>query len=481
MDEILYHGAREVPEAALPAGERLRRRWEDVSYRVGRFFSGKRLSPGLFLLSALLIGAVTTFSTVYTQGYAVTVNGRDLGVVADPQEVDNIVERVEARVSDILGEPYTLSAEIAYTPQLIDRSKLSSLSGYETFLFNQVTDIQTTYALSVDGTKLGTFSDKAQLDAILDELKAPYVNENTVSCDFTVPVHIDPEYTTSAVEDNNIGYFRSLLTANSVEKATYTVEAGDSYIAIAKAHGMTLDQLLAMNPDFDVNYLYVGDVLTVRQSVPYLSVQTVDQLTFQEAVPAPVEYVDDDTMYEGDSKVLEEGAEGLALVTARITYINGQEDHRDVLESRELTAPQTRVVAQGTKERPKTMAKGTFIWPCRGVITSPYGYRSIFGSYSYHSGLDIAVPYGTKIKASDGGRVEKAGWNDSYGYLVVIDHENGYRTYYAHNSKLLVKAGERVYQGQVIARAGSTGNSTGSHCHFEVRVNNKAQDPRKYL
>lgn len=489
MDEILYEGPRpqsraealaERRERVLDGAERLRRRWEQLRFRADAFFAGKRLRGGIFLLCALLIGGAAIFSTVYTRGYTVTVSGQELGVVSDTGAVDAIAQRVEARASEILGRDYTLEAEITYSPRFVERDKLSSLSGFETYLFNQVGEVMKTYVLTVDGKTLGAAENRAVLDELFTELQAPYVNENTIVTEFTVPVHVDYTYTASDVLLSQ-EEFRDILTANLIEEATYTVEAGDTYSGIAYRHDMSLDELMAMNPEADLKSLFPGDVLTVRQSVPYLSVKTIDKVVYDETVPAPVEYVDDDTMYQGDTKVLDEGAAGLARVSARITYLNGAEDHRDITQSVSLVEPKTKVVAQGTKERPKTMPKGYFIWPVRGTITSRFGYRSIFGSYSYHQGLDIAVPYGTSIKAADGGTVSYAGWKGSYGKLVVIDHGNGKKSYYGHNSSLLVSAGEKVYQGQVIAKAGSTGNSTGNHCHFEVRINNRPVNPLNYL
>lgn len=126
---------------------------------------------------------------------------------------------------------------------------------------------------------------------------------------------------------------------------------------------------------------------------------------------------------------------------------------------------------------------GAFIWPVNGVITSPYGYRThpIFGTTIYHSGIDIGVDYGTPVHAADSGVVVEAGWISGYGYAVVIDHGNGLSTLYGHNESLNVSSGQSVSQGQVIAYAGSTGNSTGPHVHFEVRSNGDPVDPSAYL
>ena len=127
--------------------------------------------------------------------------------------------------------------------------------------------------------------------------------------------------------------------------------------------------------------------------------------------------------------------------------------------------------------------KGDMIWPVKGVITSPFGYRihPIYGRQILHSGMDIGVDYGTPVKAAMGGVVVEADWISGYGNAVVIDHGNGMTTLYGHNERLNVVTGQTVKQGDIIAYAGSTGNSTGPHVHFEIRVNGEAVDPALYL
>ena len=126
---------------------------------------------------------------------------------------------------------------------------------------------------------------------------------------------------------------------------------------------------------------------------------------------------------------------------------------------------------------------GRLSWPCHGTITSEQGWRvhPIFGYKKYHSGMDIGVAYGTPIKAAASGTVIMASWYGGYGYCVIIDHGNGLSTLYGHNSSLHVSYGQKVSRGQTIASAGSTGYSTGPHCHFEVRVNGSVTNPRNYL
>ena len=120
----------------------------------------------------------------------------------------------------------------------------------------------------------------------------------------------------------------------------------------------------------------------------------------------------------------------------------------------------------------------SYIWPTDGVITSVFGWRS----RGYHSGLDIAADLGNDICAAASGYVTEADWkNDSYGFAVMVEHDQRSTTVYGHASELLVEEGDYVRQGEVIARIGSTGNSTGPHLHFEIRINGECCDPLEYL
>lgn len=128
---------------------------------------------------------------------------------------------------------------------------------------------------------------------------------------------------------------------------------------------------------------------------------------------------------------------------------------------------------------------GQFAWPSDSStrITSSYGYRThpISGKQSLHRGIDIGAALGSNVLAAESGTVVTAGWNNSYGYYITINHGGGLVTLYAHNSKLLVSKGDKVTKGQVIAKCGSTGNSTGPHIHFEVQLNGALQNPMNYL
>lgn len=134
-------------------------------------------------------------------------------------------------------------------------------------------------------------------------------------------------------------------------------------------------------------------------------------------------------------------------------------------------------------ERQAYIAARPSVWPVTGIITSGFGYRvSPFGrGGDIHEGLDVAAPYGSPVVATGDGRATFAGWKASYGKTVVIDHGFGFVTLYGHNSRVSVAVGDSIKKGQIIAYVGTSGLSTGPHLHYEVRLNNRLVDPRRYL
>lgn len=155
------------------------------------------------------------------------------------------------------------------------------------------------------------------------------------------------------------------------------------------------------------------------------------------------------------------------------------------LEARRQAAAQSGnvVVIDGGEDYSMPSYGGNMIWPISGPITSEFGWRThpIFGSARFHSGLDIGGDYGMPIHAAAGGVVIEAGWIGGYGNTIMIDHGGGIVTLYGHNESLAVGVGQQVSQGEVVAYCGSTGNSTGPHCHFEVRLNGEPVSPWDYL
>lgn len=150
--------------------------------------------------------------------------------------------------------------------------------------------------------------------------------------------------------------------------------------------------------------------------------------------------------------------------------------------SQEITAMIQRMEEEG-RLMPQAGGTGQLSWPVNGEITSPFGWRvhPIWGTQIFHAGLDIGADYGDPVHAADSGNVVYAGWMGGYGNAVMIDHGGGMVTLYGHNSSITVGEGEQVSKGQTIALAGSTGNSTGPHCHFEVRIHGEVVSPLQYL
>lgn len=163
---------------------------------------------------------------------------------------------------------------------------------------------------------------------------------------------------------------------------------------------------------------------------------------------------------------------------------SSQEEYERLLAISENIASMLRNMEAGGGGAPAGQGgTGQFMWPCNGPITSYYGWRThpIFGTTKYHSGMDIAVDSGTPIHAADSGTVVYSGWLGGYGNCIMIDHGGGLVTLYAHNSALNVGEGQYVSKGTVVAYAGSTGYSTGPHCHFEVRLHGELTEPLNYL
>ena len=488
MDELLPRpraAATRAPARLRPSHIRLPRlpRLEGLSFP--NFLERRtKAGPIVFLCAALAVSFTGIVAHLYAPCTQVSVNGISFGLVESQASVEAAIERVETRASHILGYDYTLDQNVEYSFQVALKEDIGSVSPIETYLFDQIGEVMKTSVLTVNGRVLGATDDGSGLTALLNSLKARFTTPDTVSVQFVEDVTVTKDYTsTSSIKQ--VADLEPIRTSNTLEQVDYSVQSGDTFSGIANSMDMSVEQLKALNPGVDIHNIMIDQTLVVSQAVPYLSVKTIDNVTYDGPVAYETQEVPDDTIYQGYSKVITPGVEGWATYNANVSYLNGVEQERTINSTDVHSQPVTEVIAVGTKPRPKTMATGKFIWPIYGKITSGYGNRYIFGSYSNHSGIDIAGSYGAPIVASDGGKVTFAGTGTgsywSYGKYVVIDHENGLQSIYGHCSSLCVKAGERVYQGQVIAKVGSTGRSTGNHCHFQIKENGTTVNPYNYL
>ena len=463
---------------------RRRRRSAQGSGRTRDRLEAMQLHPAVFLGGAMALAAVAVVISLYTVGTAVSYGGTELGAVADRQTAERAADALETVTRRALdNQGYTLDRSLLTTGRkLVARKELATEEELRERLTECIGLIDYGYVLYVNGEPVGATAWSGALEELLEQLRLASVTENTVECRFEEDVEVRQEYVDRQYM-MNLGHIAQKLTEDKSPEVTYTVEDGDTYYGIAEAHGLTVARLLSMNPGYQVDMLRSGDVLTVAEAEPYLTVVDVERQSYVRDMPYATEYQDTEEMYRGDYEVLSEGSYGKEDVTAAVTYINGVERGRQIVARATLVEPVPEVQARGITERPIWLPTGEFRWPCSGVLTSRFGYRKapIAGASSYHKGIDIANSYGTEICASAGGTVDYAGWRSGYGYPVIIDHDNGFKTYYGHNRRLLVSTGDHVYQGQTIALMGATGLATGPHCHFGLMLNDTFVNPMNYL
>ena len=203
---------------------------------------------------------------------------------------------------------------------------------------------------------------------------------------------------------------------------------------------------------------------------------TTERVTNTETIERTTETVEDSSMRSGQVSVAQEGSDGSREVSKLITKVNGEITKEYVIGENITAAPVARIEKAGTYI-PEGEGSGSFARPVSGTVTSPFGTR--WGKN--HTGTDFGAPQGTAVRAADSGTVSFSGESAGYGTLIIIDHKNGYETYYGHLSKICVSQGQTVKKGEKIGEVGSTGNSTGPHLHFEIRENSAPKNPLNYL
>ena len=265
-----------------------------------------------------------------------------------------------------------------------------------------------------------------------------------------------------------------LVTKNQETQAVYEVVSGDTLSEIALKTNLPMEAIIEMNENLEDenSTIRVGDELIITVPEPELSVEHKEEVYYEEDYEAEIEYVYNDAWYTTESKVLQQPSAGHRKVVSIVSYRNEDVTDTEILKEEVSIAAVPKVVEIGTKVPP------TYIKPISGGrFTS--GFKKRWGRW--HKGVDWATPVGTAVMASSGGTVAKAGWGSGYGYVVYINHADGRQTRYGHLSKVLVKPGDYVKQGQKIALSGNTGRSTGPHVHFEILIGGSQVNPLEYL
>ncbi len=271
------------------------------------------------------------------------------------------------------------------------------------------------------------------------------------------------------------------VTKKEEKDTIYEVVAGDSLSVIAAKNDTTIENIIAMNHEIIPNaqaMIRPGDEIKVMVPKPELSVVRTEEIYYEESYEAEVQYIENDEWYTNHQEIRQEPVAGFRKVVADIIYRNDEAESKNIIYEDVVAEAVPKIIERGTQAPP------TFLKPISGGrLTSRFGKRKAptRGASTYHKGVDWSIPVGTSVVASSGGEVIRAGWGSGYGYCVYIEHPDGKVTRYGHLSKVLVKTGQEVKQGEKIALSGNTGISTGPHLHFEILVNGTQVNPLEYL
>ena len=438
-------------------------------------FAGFAAATAAAAALALLVSSMTAYEYMY--------NGKTLGVVKDQQEVYAIVDAIGNKLTYAYGAEVTIDKEENLSFKRVIGWNLKTDDPEEILdTFTYMSDMNANaYAITVDGKQVALLDTKATAKALLQTIKDKYsAKSDTVeykSVGFAEDVKlVEVETKIKDIQSEEIAL--DYMLTGAVEKKVHVVQSGQTFGEIAKSYGLKSKELAAANPDVQPDKLQIGQELVLNQICPVLTVQTTEVATYNAKIDYDITYQETSTLYKGEQTVKSNGVNGQKKVVAEIVRENGIEVARTEISSEVLSAPVSQVVLKGTKPVPPLIGTGTYVYPVRGgTLSSRFGSR--WGRMHY--GIDLAAPTGTWIYASDGGTVISSGWESGLGKCIRISHGGNRVTVYGHCSKLLVSAGDKVFQGQHIGNVGSTGNSTGPHCHFEVRINGVAKNPLNYL
>lgn len=458
----VVHGFELFQTARYRAGVRLRAAWPELQGLVRE----KGLRIGIVLVLSV-VALITT--AVFTIGYSVSVNGEEIGVVHAAEEVTTMQDAVRRDFENL-----EMNQDVELSFAFVPKSALSNQKELRQAFLETYDRTVDGAVIQVEGETRAVLPTEEEAYEVLKTLQDKYTEEGAkVTFDQPVEVLLKPVPLSMAV---GVESAVELLEGRNTADSFYTVQEGDTFWSIASAYQMDVETLMAINGS-KKEHINIGDTLTVKIPVPYLSVRATRDVVYTEDIPFTTRNIDDPNIYRGRSTVVTAGVTGKKEIEATVVRVNGIEVSRTILKETILSEPVEKVVRVGTKTPPRTMATGSFARPTSGYLTSRFGYR--WGRS--HQGIDVGASTGTPIYAADGGVISMSGWNGGYGKMIAINHENGYVTYYAHCSRLLYNSGKRVAKGDVIAYVGNTGRSTGPHLHFEIRKNGTPVNPLNYV
>ncbi|NYV66348.1 peptidoglycan DD-metalloendopeptidase family protein [Bacillus sp. Gen3] len=441
--------------------------------------------------------ADTNIETVFH----VYMNDEFVGTVSDKNVIEDVVNSevngMKERFKDyhlILENKLTYIPEQVFRPQVENEQTIDRVKKLLTIHAEAV-------SLVINNSPVLYVKNSSDAEKVLQKLKQGFVSEKELSQLKAVGTKsselpplkenqsrlLDVSFTEKVSFDNTKVDPGSIFTVDqavkylqkgTLKQQVYKVKEGDVLGSIAAEHQLEEEKLLQLNPDLSEDtILQIGQELNITEYEPLVHVMVQKEIHKIEKIPYKKEVIEDPSMYKGDKKVKQKGKNGKSELTYIIIEENGKQVKKDINEEKVLKKPVNHIVIVGTKVSP-SRGSGDFAWPTNGgYISSQLGQR--WGSM--HKGIDIARPSNRTIKAADNGRVVFAGWDGGYGNKIIIDHNNGFRTVYAHLSSINVSAGEIVPKGSAIGVMGATGDATGIHLHFEVYKDGNLMNPLSYL
>lgn len=441
---------------------------------------GKRKSvikPQYLNITAFFIHLFILFSLVCVLdtkvGYKIVADGKCYGVVSETSEARDVLQSALKSLKKSKGENYEFKyagCKLAF----VKKDEIISKKEAEEKIVSSLDGLVHAYAVYVDKEVAVALKNENDAKAILNDIKAKYKNENN-EVSFYNSVYVKESRVDKSKIKNKDGA-EKILKGEKTKAVIHVVKDGETIGEIAENYNVSQNEILQNNPDVIPETLKVGTKLFVKAPTSLIEVRTVSKETCTEEIPFETKVKKDSSRYKGITVVSVNGVNGVKNVVYENVMVNGVLTERRQVSEEIVYNPVDKVVLSGTKDKPKTASTGTFLRPYYGSVTSRYGSR--WGRQ--HQGVDIGGSMGDPVKASDGGTVTYAGWYDGYGNFIKIKHDNGYETYYGHLSSIGVSVGQKVAQGEVIGKLGSTGRSTGPHLHFEIRKNGVPCDPLKY-
>lgn len=440
----------------------------------------KKVAMGIMVLSLF---SVTTGVYKSVQGYRVTFNGEELGMVREMDDFTQGLNLVQENLKAENNMAITLDNNVTFERAMINKDQLleTPVEAAQAIEAKAVSLTAQGSVIVIEGQDVVALASEDEAKKVLESVIASYAqlgeneviaSEPVIQQKYEIVSRVIP-YSTIRKTEDAVNY----IMHGTDEVIQYQVQPGDTSWNIAVNRGMSIESLASANPDKNLEKLKPGEVVQLTETKPFLDVEVVKETKYTEQIPFQTTYQSDATVYVGKTKELQPGVYGLKEVTALVTYKNGTQVAKQITAENQLKQPVNQIIAKGTMPLPPAQGSGSFRIPTSGRVTA----INKAGAHAGSRAVDIANSTGTPIYASDSGRVTKAGWNSGYGYTVIISHGNGFTTLYGHLSSISVTVGQNVSRGERIASMGSTGNSTGPHLHFEILKNGTRQVITNYF